>query len=152
MEVWIFSSRTRYLKVFITQNDIFQTHRFKTGNFCYFSNSSDKKEYRLVGLTSCWKLQHTFYHIPGAIFSHMSIYLGQLVRFFCHGGTKLSFSRLSDGEPFLYCDNMFGLLLFKAYQFFKRIQRILKKLFKKIIFPGNILCTIQCKLPSFWGL
>ena len=103
------------LKVFITQNDIFQTHRFKTGNFCYFSNSSDKKEYRLVGLTSCWKLKHTFYHIPGAIFSHMSIYLGQLVRFFCHGGTKLSFSRLSGGEPFLYCNNMFGLLLFKAY-------------------------------------
>ena len=103
------------LKVFITQNDIFQTHRFKTGNFCYFSNSSDKKEYRLVGLTSWWKLKHTFYHIPGAIFSHMSIYLGQLVRFFCHGGTKLSFSRLSGGEPFLYCNNMFGLLLFKAY-------------------------------------
>ena len=105
-----------------------------------------------MGLTSCYKFKHIFHHIPGAIFAHVSIYLGQLVIFFCHDGTKLSFSRLSDGEPFLYCNNMFGLLLFKAYQFFKRIQRILKKLFKKIIFPGNILCTIQCKLPSFWGL
>ena len=103
-----------------------------------------------MGLTSCYKFKHIFHHIPGAIFAHVSIYLGQLVIFFCHDGTKLSFSRLSDGEPFLYCNNMFGLLLFKAYQFFKRIQRILKKLFKKIIFPVNILCTIQCKLPSFY--
>ena len=80
-----------------------------------------------MGLTSCYKFKHIFHHIPGAIFAHVSIYLGQLVIFFCHGGTKLSFSRLSDGEPFLYCNSMSGLLLFKAYQFFKRIQRILKK-------------------------
>ena len=140
----------------------FQFHQSKW----YFSNSSDRKlqlliffkldsdrrKYGLVGLTSCYKFKHIFHHIPGAIFAHVSIYLGQLVIFFCHDGTKLSFSRLSDGEPFLYCNNMFGLLLFKAYQFFKRIQRILKKLFKKMIFPGNILCTIQCKLPSLWGL
>ena len=130
-------SNSRRFKIAIF--NIFQTLQIK--------ENTDQWVSRLVISSS------TFFIIfLGLIFAHVSIYLGQLVIFFCHGGTKLSFSRLSDGEPFLYCNSRFGLLLFKAYQFFKRIQRILKKLFKKIIFPGNILCTIQCKLPSFWGL
>ena len=68
----------------------------------------------------------------------------------CHGGTKLPLSQLSDGESFLYCNNMFGVLFIKTHQFFKRIQWILKKLLNKTYFAGNILSTIQCIVP-IWG-
>ena len=80
-----------------------------------------------MGFTSCYEFKHIFHHIPGVIFAHVPIYLGQLMRFFVMAAQNCHFLGFQMVNPFYIVTICSDYCFLKHISFWKESKGFWKR-------------------------